>query len=150
MSNPLHTIHLHTIHRYSQTTTKPLFHEKIWIFVKHSENVSTYYSSSSAVFASNMWIRSEQQIMPLCFVQRQLCRASRTQNKKVLRETLAKTLYPLFMFHSIFISSYIFCGCSRILCSGLQKSAIGYPVCKMKQHCDSCTYVGRYYSTATL
>ncbi len=22
------------------------------------------------------------------------------------------------------------------------------PVCKMKQHCDGCTYVGRYYSTA--
>ncbi len=25
-----------------------------------------------------------------------------------------------------------------------------HPVCKMKQHCDSCTYVDRYYSTATL
>ncbi len=29
-------------------------------------------------------------------------------------------------------------------------SLLNIPVCKMKQHCDGCTYVGRYYSTASL
>ncbi len=37
----------------------------------------------------------------------------------------------------------------NVACNVRCKGTSNVPVYKMKQRCDGCTYVGRYYSTAT-
>ncbi len=74
------------------------------------------YSSLTAVFASNMQIRSEQRKKSLCFVQRLLRRGKTAQSTELVRKTSAKMIHTLFVFRNIFVGSSIFCGCSRIVC----------------------------------
>ncbi len=114
---------LHTIHRYSQTTMKLLFREKIWIsrkMPKMCQHTTRHRQQFSRATCEFVW--SNKKCLCLC-VSSQDCfterRQHRMQNEKLVCETSAKTLYTLFVFRNIFVSLSIFCSCLWIAYSML-------------------------------
>ncbi len=99
--------HLPTTHYSSlfANNNKTTFSWKNLNFVKHGENTSTDCLSSAAAFTSNMQICSEQQKIPLCFIQRPLHRVKTAQSAEwktcfAKRQQKCSTIYLCFVAFS--------------------------------------------------
>ncbi len=89
---------LHTIRRYSQTPTKPLFHEKFRILRNIAKTrLQTICHRQQFLRATCEFILSNEKCLRILFKYRSAKqRQCRAQNEKLVREISSKMLYTLF------------------------------------------------------
>ncbi len=95
---------LHTICRCLQTQKKPLFHKKIE-FMKHDKNMSTHYSSSTAIFVKTTNIPYYSKKV-LC-----ACQETTYFDEQNAHISWWITLYILLAVHTSFVISSVFVFC---------------------------------------